>query len=338
MTTRRERREREAREAAASTSRPRDTAISVDLRTFHLLLLDDGLEVSDVLALVHNRLPDVPARLDEHGQLRLSRHSRLSDAIDLDPATIAALEIPDWARRVIALDCPRDREPAPPPDWFADTDGLDEAFPAGMPDREEERELSLLVSIASRLHTGVRLGDEAGLGTRVLAPEPEAKIDLYIYSSYWLDPEAALSVVRRAAPHAFQQVAAQPDAAVLAQATLDDPTFDASAPVILDGYSLIVPLGEIDERAGALEIRVTEAEWVPPIIALHSDQPQIEYHIHWMDSREDRYRPNPTRRFRLMRRRVGHLVDGIGAQLLTRSDGVGLDENGFIVTAAQLRD
>lgn len=334
---RRELREREAREAAARASAAQPTAASADLRCFHLLLLDDGLEVSDVLALVHNRLPDVPAHLDERGQVRLSRHSRLSDAVDLDAATIAALEIPDWAHRVIALDCPRDREPAPPPEWFADTDGLDRAFPDGMPDREEERELSLLISIASRLHTGVRLADESGMGTRVLAPEPEAKVDLYIYSSYWLDPDAALSVVRRAAPHAFRQVAAEPDAAVLAQATLDDPTFDASAPVILDGYSLIVPLGEIDEAAGALEIRVTEAEWVPPIIAAHTDQPQIEYHVHWKDAHENRYRPNPTRRFRRMRRRVGRLVDGIGAELLTRSDGVGLDENGFLVTATQLR-
>ena len=35
-------------------------------------------------------------------------------------------------------------------------------FRQDMPDREEERMLSLILAIASRLHTGVRLADEAG--------------------------------------------------------------------------------------------------------------------------------------------------------------------------------
>ena len=100
-------------------------------------------------------------------------------------------------------------------------------------------------------------------------PDPEAKIDLYLYSSYWLEPDVALSLVRKHAPHAFQQALPTPDEAVLAQATIDDPLFDASAPVILDGYSLLVPLGEINEAAGIIEVRVSEADWVPPIIAKH---------------------------------------------------------------------
>jgi hypothetical protein len=125
-----------------------------------LILLDDAVEVSDVLALIHNKLPDLRPRLDEHGQMRLSRHSRLSSGVALEPADAAALEVPDWVRHAIVIDCPRDRQPTPPPDWFADADGLHEAFPNGMPDREEERMLSLMLSVASRLHTGVRLADE----------------------------------------------------------------------------------------------------------------------------------------------------------------------------------
>ncbi|WP_211978601.1 hypothetical protein [Brevibacterium sp. W7.2] len=331
MISRRELRQREQAEQAAPT------AAAADLRVFHLLLLDAEVEVSDVLALVHNRLPDVPARLGDNGQVRLSRHSRLSAGVDLDPATAAALEVPEWATHAVVLDCPRDREPAPPPDWFADADGLHEAFPKGLPDREEERQLSLLLSIASRLHLAVRLADEDGLPTRVLVPDPDAKVDLYIYSQYWLEPEVALSVVRRHAPHAFQQALPTPDAAVLAQATLDDPLFDATAPVVLDGYSLLIPLGEIDEGAGEIEIRVIEAEWVPPIIAASTAEPQIEYHVHWMDTEQLRYRPGRPRRFRRMRAEVADLVDRIGAELLSRSDGTGLDENGFLVTSGQLR-
>ncbi|HHX47438.1 MAG TPA: hypothetical protein GX718_08715, partial [Brevibacterium sp.] len=55
------------------TSTPKDTATSADLRGFHLILLDDAVEVSDVLALIHNKLPDLRPVLDEHGQMRLSR-------------------------------------------------------------------------------------------------------------------------------------------------------------------------------------------------------------------------------------------------------------------------
>src|SRR5699024_5867694 len=95
--------------------------------------------------------------------------------------------------------------PISPPEWFADADGLHKAFPAGMPEREEERMLSLMLSIASRLHTGVRLADEPEMSTRVIVPDPDAKVDLYIYSPYWLEPNVALDFVRRHAPHAFQQ-------------------------------------------------------------------------------------------------------------------------------------
>jgi hypothetical protein len=320
------------------TSERKDTATSADLRGFHLLLLDDAVEISDVLALIHNKLPDLHPQLDEYGRMRLSRHSQLSSGAPLDPADAAALEVPDWASHAIVIDCPRDRQPSPPPDWFADADGLHEAFPHGMPDREEERMLSLMLAIASRLHTGVRLADEDGLPTRVIIPDPDAKVDLYLYSPYWLEPPVALEFVRRHAPHAFQQALPTPDEDVLAQASIDDPLFDASAPVILDGYALLVPLGDIDESAGSLEIRVMEAEWVPPIIAAHTDAPQIEYHLHWMDTESQRYLPNPRRRFRRIRAEVARLVDAIGAEILVGCDGVGVDENGFLVTSRQLRE
>lgn len=323
--------------SGAPVSPAPETATSADLRGSHLLLLDGDVAVSDVLVLIHNRLPDLAPRLDENGRMRISRHSRLHAGADLDPADNAALEIPDWAHHAVVIDCPRDRQPVSPPGWYADPDGLHEAFPAGLPDREEERMLSLMLSIASRLHTGVRLADEPGLPTRVIVPDPEAKVDLYLYSAYWLEPDVALSLVRKAAPHAFQQSLPTPDEEVLAQASIDDPLFDPSAPVILDGYSLLVPLGEIDEAAGGLEIRVMEADWLPPIVDAHTEGPQIEYHVHWMDTESRRYQPHQSRRFRRMRNEVARLVDAIGAELLVGSAGVGLDENGFLITSSQLR-
>src|SRR5699024_12737787 len=115
--------------------------------------------------------------------------------------------------------------------------------------------------------------------------------DLYIYSPYWLEPNVALDFVRRHAPHAFQQALPTPDEDVLAQASIDDPLFDPSAPVILDGYALLVPLGDIAEAAGGLEIRGMEAEWVPPIMAAHSNSPQVGYHVPRMAPKSRRHRP-----------------------------------------------
>src|SRR5699024_11898209 len=118
---------------------------------------------------------------------------------------------------------------------------------------------------------------------------PDAKVDLYIYSPYWLEPNVALDFVRRHAPHAFQQALPTPDEDVLAQVSNDDPLFDPSAPVILDGYALLVPLGEMSEAAGGLKIRVVEAEWVPPITAAHANSPPIDGHPHWMDPESRRH-------------------------------------------------
>src|SRR5699024_2772071 len=143
----------------------------------------------------------------------------------------------------------------------------------GMPEREEERMLSLMLSIASRLHTGVRLADEPDMSTRVIVPDPDAKVDLYIYSPYWLEPNVALDFVRRHAPHAFQQALPAPVADLLTRASIDVPLFDPAVPVILGGYALLFLLGDISEAAGGLVIRVMEAEWVPPIIVARSNSP-----------------------------------------------------------------
>jgi hypothetical protein len=209
-----------------------------------------------------------------------------------------------------------------------------------MPDREEERVLSLL--LVHRLppaHGSSAWPTSPDLPTRVIIPDPEAKVDLYLYSPYWLEPAGGPGVRAPPRPARLPAVAAHPRrGCARAQANIDDPLFDPSAPVILDGYALLVPLGDIAESAGSLEIRVMEAEWVPPIIAAHSDAPQIEYHVHWMDTESRRYRPDQSRRFRRMRGEVARLTDAIGAELLVGCDGIGLDENGFLVTSRQLRE
>src|SRR5699024_12770118 len=68
------------------------------------------------------------------------------------------------------------------------------------------------------------------------------------------------------------------------------------------------------EAAGGLEIRVMEAECVPQVIAAHSNSPQIEYHVHWMDNGSRRYMPGLGRRFRRMRGDVARLTYATGGE------------------------
>src|SRR5690625_304137 len=130
----------------------------------HLLLLDPELEPFDVVSLLRNIRPSLAAGQPLPGEggarsYRMSRHSQLVGPFPVDPAMAAALELPRDVSAVFALECPRDREPVPPPSWLPDIDGLVAAFPAGLPCREEGRVLDELIAVARRLRLDVRLAE-----------------------------------------------------------------------------------------------------------------------------------------------------------------------------------
>jgi len=133
--------------------------------------------------------------------LRLSRHSTLLGPYVLDRATAAELGLPSGAAQVWLVQTPVERGEAP---WPAagDRDGLGRAFPAGLPDREEGRVVQWLVAVARRLGGAVRTVESAETAPTVLVPDPAAAVDLTVWSDIWLEPEAALAVVRQAVPRA----------------------------------------------------------------------------------------------------------------------------------------
>ncbi len=356
----------------------------------HLLLLDAAIEPSDATALISNRLPELPAAQPLDGDRaadavlsrRLSRHSRLLGPIEVDERLRSELGLPDWVTTVFALRTPRDREAEPPPGWFTPPDGLGDFFPAGLPDREEGRGIDLLIAVARRLHTAVRLADEAGPAlartasadpsgpagfaagghnlrgqaagdARILTPDPASHVDLVVYSHYWLAPVVLLERVRTAIPQARMPLPLSDE-----QIAALGPEVDPDEPIVLDGYAIEAELNAeaggasaagshgpasqgdaaSDQDAGFIEIGVIMETAVPPIVAAHAEGPQISYRLRWMppgtDTGEAPDTADPV--FRAHREHAATLIERAAAVIIRATAGIGVDHDGFLVSAQQL--
>ena len=318
--------------------------MSVDPRTAafagsHLLLLDSDLEPFDVVSLLRNLRPQLPTGDLIPGEggaraYRMSRHSQLVGPFAVDAAMAAALELPPDVTALFALECPRDREPVPPPEWLPDIDGLIAAFPEGLPCREEGRVLDEIIAIARRLRLVVRLADEPGRGLRLLRPDTEVTPNLFIYSANWLPPERLLAHVARVAPQVRWPRPPKP-----AEAERGRALAGPDVPHELDGYAVEVPLtDQWGPRAGFIEIRVELDEYIPPTLADHVSGPQIAYSLRWVDTDNIGRFPDVDDELRLIRPQAIRVLEQCAAEIMTASGGAGVDESGFLVSAQQLRD
>lgn len=339
----------------------RDPRSPEALAARHLLLLDEEIEPSDVIALVTNHFPSLaepvvvagadPRWGQEVLEWRLTRHSRLHGPMFVPAALRAELGLPDWATRVFALVCPRDREPAPPPSWLTDSDGLHLFFPAGLPNREEGRSLDLLIALARRLHLALRLADEpvdpfaleapsasraalaaaAEAPARILVPDPEAHVDVFVYSPYWLAPDMLLARLTEV-DAGVREPAPVPPEALEKVAHL----ISADDVEVRDGYAIEVPLDSLGPRAGLLEIGVLVEEALPRAVAVHLESPQVMYHLRWVDTEQRRYLPEMDAELRRIRTAAALRLDRLAAEVLRLTAGVGVDQDGFLLSEHQL--
>lgn len=190
-----------SRQGADSAGQPVGQAsrtTAADLRRYHLLLVPSTVSVTEVSRLVASRTRAGDG-LDRNGEARFGRSSRLFGPIELSMEDAVDADVPLPWTMVYALDAPVEREDPPLPD-LDDRDGFSAAFPEGMPWREEERGLRLIVGIARRLHGAVRVSGNAS--GRLIHPDPDRAMDVSILSPTWLDPEVTLSLVRRTRPDA----------------------------------------------------------------------------------------------------------------------------------------
>lgn len=163
-------------------------------RARHVLVVPAGVEVEEIEMLALSRFastrwqlePTVtPDELVDPGVLRTSRHTTLVGPYA--PPRSSGMT----GGFAFDVDCPRERGDAPGA-GTGDRDGICRAFAAGLPVREEARVVSWLVAAARRL-CGLVLFD--GADGVVVRPDPEAQIDLTVYSDVWLAPQAALAIV-----------------------------------------------------------------------------------------------------------------------------------------------
>jgi hypothetical protein len=316
------------------------------LRESHLLLLPAHIPPEDVEALVLTRYPEMEKA--EDGAMRFGRHTGFAAPLILaDPESVdSTAERP----LVYALECPVEREDPPMP-GTSRPDGLHRAFPDGMPTRAEARAVELMLAIARRLDGAVRI---AGSGV-VLQPDPHSRIDLTVYSPYWLEPEMVLWAVKSQEPTARlalegEQWEGPPDGLVdrpadEASANLREELrvgvhaaadrYDAAAmdaPDVLDAFAVVVHLGP-DGRHGLLEVRVHPVEETVPALAGQDWADQtIAYEVHWSppDERQAALE-HPSTDYLMSRDIAATSVGLVASALVDVAEGVLVDADGFLV-------
>lgn len=334
----------------------------------HLLLLPEGLDEEEVEALAVSRF--AAARWEDSSAhepaarrgrwsrgrtepraLRLSRHSRLVGPYRLEPGDAAQLGVPASAATAYLVESPHERGERPYPG--GDRDGIKRAFPDGMPVRDEDRVVHWLVAAARRVGGAVKIAGSAA----VLVPDPQASVDLTVYSDVWLEPAVALAVTRRTHPRARLAMTATPWAGPpLGTGGPDAPratelpertrrnlhaeadAFDVaalSAPDELDGYGVQLDLG-VD---GILALEVAGEEVLPLVLAGQpwAERGAVTYRIRWeppdfLELELER----PSLAHRVARGRVQPLVGALAREVHAAVGGEVLDAAEFLVNPADL--
>jgi hypothetical protein len=244
----------------------------------HVLVLADDVEADEIALLAATRWRGVGVGQSE---IRLSRHSSLFGPYLIEPATTGRLGLPRGLSAGWVVSTLRERGEAPYRGTL-DPTGIARAFPDGLPIREEARVAQFLVASARRLGGVVRFA-ESGV---MVAPVPDAALDLAVYSPLWMEPEAALAAVRQVVPEFEYSMSLAPfalpagDGARLPQSVWADSGLDglsrdqrlalheaanardegqAAAEAVLDRYALEVSYGQ----AGMVVVEIGGVEQVP---------------------------------------------------------------------------
>ena len=332
------------------------------IRRHYLLALPDGVTADEVEVLALSRFPgatwQVPPRTalpgsaarPSPGVLRLSRHTTLTGPYGLGPRDAVGLGLPASTASVFDVTTPRERGERPYPG--GDRDGLKRVFPDGMPVREEERVVLWLVSTARRLRASIRTGD-AGV---VLTPDPDATIDLTIFTYVWLEPEESLGVMQRAVPRArlaldgvdWEGPMSLPDELrppvdvlgdeVRARLHAEADAYDMaalSAPDQVDGYAIVADL-TVD---GLLTVEVGDEDTLPPILQglPWTEHGAIAYRVRWTPPDPDELElEKPSHAHRIARSRAVRRVNGVTKALHAAVGGEIADADEFLVDAGDL--
>jgi len=320
-----------------------------DLAVRHLLLVPSTVDIETVDIAFRDRLPDTD--LFGTGEIFLGRHSRISGPYELSMEDAVDAGVPMPWTVCYCLEAPFEREDPPIP-GVDDRDGFAQAFPEGLPWRDEGRALHLLVDLARRLRGAVRVAGSLDL----IQPDPDRAVDFVIHSPTWLDPDVLLGVVSRELPGAILAVegedwAGPPDAAYSGEAVRADTAHDPLTPQelhqlhasadnvdmtrlseadVIDAFAIVGDVG----WDGVIEVLVHLTDPDEPSVM---EQPWaqddlVTYEVRWQcpdpAERENHY---PSDAFVASRSRVAPIVIATTRAIVEASGGVVLDEDGFSI-------
>lgn len=315
----------------------------------HLLALADDVDAAEVEALAVSWFPHA-GWYAEH-VLVLAEEALLTGPWQVSAETRATLRLGPEHTQVFLLRCPVLRG-APAPAHLAHVDPLTASFPEGAPLGVEAAALEFLMAAARRLAGSVRV---AGSG-RLLHPDPDADVNLSLYSPIWLEPDSLVNTLRGVLPGIrlatdlaeFTQPHALPPPPVPDEPPLPEPerawleaesaAFDDAAleaRPVLDGYGAIADLG-LD---GSLEVAV-EGEDHPPLALGGLDWAEngvIAYALRWWPGDEEAaYAAEVSDDMREARGRVRALLEQAALALYAVVGGEVTDESGFLVEPESL--
>lgn len=297
------------------------------------------------------------ARPGEPGVLRLTASTVLVGPFAPAFSDGFGAGLPDGVAYVFDVTCARARGDAPYPGG-GDRDGLGRAFPVGLPAGEEGVVVDWLVAAARRLSGAVRL-DLGGVVSPdvVVEPDPDANVDLTVYSDVWLEPSAAETLLRAVEHDAYlatdgvawdgptgtsyDPVALgirdlTPDQVRTVQAEADETDMAAlSQPMVLDGYAVVVELG-VD---GVVVVEVGSEQVLPLVLQglPWTAGGALTYHVRWEPpDLEASQLESPPLAHVLSRSRALGVVGRLAVALHGAVGGEIADEDGFLVEPGDL--
>ncbi len=286
--------------------------------------------------------------------LRLSRHSRLIGPFAVDRETAADHGLPPGLAYVLEAPAERGNPPAP---WGGDRNGLRRAFPAGLPVRDEERVLMWALDVARRLAGAVRVAERDGSEGVLLTPEPASAVDLTVWSDIWLDPDAAVGLMRQVLPRAALNLPSgrwygaptgiadrptrgaemlTPEQRAALHSAADE--FDRRAmeePEPMTAYGALADL-ELD---GMIALEISGETTLPPVIGSlpWAVQGAVAYRVRWEPADlEDAEEERPSPMHRVARGRAAPMVAAVARAVHAVVGGEVTDMMEFVVDPADL--
>lgn len=317
----------------------------------HLLALPDDVEPDEVEALAVSRFAEAGWRGPR--TLALTGEAVLTGPWPVDDDARDALRLPTEATQGLLLRCPVLRS-GPPPDHLSELDPKLRAFRDGAPVGLESEAIDFLLAAAQRLGGVLRI---AGSGV-VLAPDPDADVNLVVYAPVWLDPDALVVTLRPALPTfelamdliepELPREAPPPSPPVPGADTLDEGqrawihaesrAYDEAAlaePIVLDAFGGAADLGP----DGLVEVTVDGQDTVPLVLngLSWTRSGVVVYHLRWWPPDERAARdPDPPPQIRSARARARAAVEAAARALRATVGGEITDEAGFLIDPESL--